>query len=92
MSTVYTATIDGTPGQTIDFGFALARNPWFNAMDFGALGNGVNDDTASINNAIAAASAGGIVFFPQKWNLSGAAGAIAGSASQQPNQFEPLPK
>ena len=64
MSTVYTATIDGTPGQTIDFGFALARNPWFNVMDFGALANGVNDDTASINNAIAAASAGGIVFFP----------------------------
>jgi len=81
VSTVYTTTIDGTPGQTIDFGFLLARNPWYNVMDYGALGNGVNDDTAAINNAVAAASAGGIVFLPPgTYKLTG-----SGIALNQPN-------
>jgi lipopolysaccharide transport system ATP-binding protein len=34
----------------------------------------------------------GIVFFPQKWNMSGAAGSTSGTANQLPNQCEPLPK
>jgi Pectate lyase superfamily protein len=38
-----------------------------NVKDFGAAGNGVVDDLAAINNAIAAAKAdgGGVVFFPR---------------------------
>ena len=81
MSTLYTVIIDGTPSQTIDFGFPLARNPWYNVFDYGALGNGVNDDTAAINNAIAAASAGGIVFFPPgTYKLTGS-GVILGKAN-----------
>jgi hypothetical protein len=38
----------------------------FNVLDYGAKGNGVNDDTAGINAAIGLASiAGGTVYFPQ---------------------------
>lgn len=33
-------------------------------QDYGALGNGVNDDTAAINNALNAAPIGGAVFMP----------------------------
>jgi Pectate lyase superfamily protein len=44
-------------------------SPFYNVMEFGAAGNGTNDDTAAINEAIAAASpsaapTGNIVFFP----------------------------
>jgi lipopolysaccharide transport system ATP-binding protein len=34
----------------------------------------------------------GIVYFPQKWNLSGTAGAVNESTNQMPGQCEPLPK
>ena len=34
----------------------------------------------------------GIVFFPQKWNLSGTLGAAGESTKQVPGQCEPLPK
>ena len=37
---------------------------WFNVMDYGAIGNGVADDTTAIQNAINAASNGGTVYFP----------------------------
>jgi parallel beta-helix repeat protein len=37
----------------------------FNIKDYGAAGDGTADDTAAINNTIAAASGGGIVFVPK---------------------------
>lgn len=38
---------------------------WFNVMDFGAVGDGRNDDIAAIQAAINAASeSGGVVYFP----------------------------
>lgn len=39
---------------------------WFNVMDYGAVGDGVVDDTAAIQSAIAAmvAAGGGIVYLP----------------------------
>lgn len=36
-----------------------------NVRDFGALGNGTNDDSAAFKNAIAALAPGGILFIPQ---------------------------
>lgn len=47
---------------------------WFNVKNYGAVGNGVADDTTAINTAIAAAAAlGGVVYLP--------AGTYATSAS-----------
>jgi hypothetical protein len=39
---------------------------WLSVLDFGAIGNGVTDDTAAIQNAInaCAAQGGGVVYFP----------------------------
>jgi lipopolysaccharide transport system ATP-binding protein len=34
----------------------------------------------------------GVIFFPQKWNLSGALGAANKGSDQQPSQWEPLSK
>jgi hypothetical protein len=55
------AVVLGTTG--IDFS---SQKTAFNVRDFGAIGDGVTDDTASINAAGAAASAagGGTVYFP----------------------------
>lgn len=36
----------------------------FNVRDYGAVGDGVTDDTAAINNCLAAANKKGFVFFP----------------------------
>lgn len=38
--------------------------PVYNIMDYGAVGNGSADDTTALNSVLAAASAGGTVFFP----------------------------
>jgi Pectate lyase superfamily protein len=44
----------------------LTLRGWYNIIDFGAVGNGVADDTAAIQAALSAANAngGGIVIFP----------------------------
>src|SRR5260370_32772337 len=38
--------------------------PPINVMDYGATGNGTTDDTAAINNAIAALTSGSTLLFP----------------------------
>ncbi|MCD9004923.1 glycoside hydrolase family 55 protein [Luteimonas sp. XNQY3] len=44
---------------------AFAQNQWINVKDFGALGNGVSNDTAAVNSAIASIPArGGVIYFP----------------------------
>ena len=47
--------------------FFKSGRPWYDVRAYGALGNGVADDTTAINAAIAAAAAvgGGTVYFPQ---------------------------
>jgi hypothetical protein len=42
----------------------LNANSIFNVKDYGAIGDGVANDTSSINSAITAAVNGGIIFFP----------------------------
>lgn len=63
-------TSDGTSGQvlttdgagTLGWSSAGSSTGYANVKDFGALGNGIADDTAAINAAIASTT--GVVFFP----------------------------
>lgn len=38
--------------------------PWFNVMDYGAVGDGVADDTVAIQDTVTAAGAFGTIYFP----------------------------
>lgn len=67
------ATLDGTshltPAQVppiLPGNFSVkGPKPWIDVVAYGAVGNGIADDTAAINNAISALPAtGGIVYFP----------------------------
>lgn len=60
---------DGTEPSAHLFGNSPPRGgvfPWFNVRDYGAVGDGVVDDRAAINLAIAdlIASGGGVLYFP----------------------------
>lgn len=52
-------------GQLVTYGTTAFRGaPWRDVRAYGAKGDGVTNDSAAINAAIAAASAGSSVFFP----------------------------
>lgn len=76
-----------SPAQRLDVAGIIARNgvtitPWINVRtDFGAVGNGVADDTAAINNAIAAANASPTVIYfpPGVYRVTGALTTITGN-------------
>jgi hypothetical protein len=44
---------------------AAGTPAFYSVKDYGAVGNGVADDTIAIRNTIAAAANGGVVFFPE---------------------------
>lgn len=54
-------------------GFTAAHAATFNVQSFGALGDGVTDDTAAINSAIAAldAAGSGVLYFPAGTYMTG---------------------
>lgn len=64
--------INGWTGQTqgrgslIDFTGLITKGvlDWVNVKNYGATGNGVTDDTLSIQNALAAGGVGSVVYFP----------------------------
>lgn len=61
--------------QDADDAAIFAGQGWLNVRDYGAVGNGVTDDTAAIQDAIdaAAAAGGGTVFFPAGMYIVGGA-------------------
>lgn len=56
----YNATGGSTPRKDPD-----RWSDIFNVKDYGAVGDGVNNDTSAINAAVTAASNNGIIFFPK---------------------------
>ncbi len=64
--TVKTGPASGGPfTSTGDTNYLVTADlRWFSVRDYGALGDGSNDDSTAINAAITAAAGGGIVFFP----------------------------
>lgn len=57
------AGADATRKDYVDTAIINGKNH-FNVKDYGAIGDGVADDTAEINAAIAAANGNGIVYYP----------------------------
>lgn len=63
-------SLTGTPLELVGTGAAARGKLWdkggavFNVRSYGAVGDGVTDDTSAISSAVSAASAGGVVYFP----------------------------
>ena len=53
-----------TASGWVDFGHMFGQYGMINVRDYGSVGNGAADDTASINRAIAAAAEGQTLYFP----------------------------
>lgn len=64
---------NGLGGSSNDGAIAPPNVPYFNVRSYGALGDGVNDDTAAIAAARTAArgGAGGIIYYPAGTYISG---------------------
>jgi hypothetical protein len=74
----------GTTDQTLVAALnsiRTANSPFFNVLDYGAIGDGTTDDHTSVSNAVAAALAagGGIVYFPAGTYLMTAALSVGSS-------------
>jgi hypothetical protein len=101
----WTRTILGVPGSTVVNAFPNSYvgnlqikgpSPWIDAKAYGAIGDGVADDTAAINNAIAAAiPSKGVVFLPpgqylvSELNFTGAQGVILRGAGVNVTRINP---
>ena len=57
-------TGDSFPGGSISPVDIITRGPWIDVRAYGAVGDGVTDDTAAIQAASTAAGISGIVFYP----------------------------
>ena len=57
------ATWSDTTGSSVADGGVVPVG-WFNVLDYGADKTGANDSTIAVTNAIAAATSGGVVYFP----------------------------
>lgn len=49
---------------SMSLGLTPPKGPVFNVLDFGAVGNGITDDTTALSAAANAARSGGEIFFP----------------------------
>jgi len=77
---MWICTAGGTPGTWVQSSGSVSV-PWFNVLDYGAVGNGTTDDTAAIQSAANAACAvGGTLYFPAGYTYI-VSGGTTGSAS-----------